>query len=149
MKELKHIFSFPSRKKLNGEYLISLGVSVAAALLVGALIMALCGHHPLEGYGAMFRGALSSPRALGDTLAKSATLCLTGLAMAVAAQAGIFNVGGEGQLYLGAMASAIVGGYLTDWSAWLVVPLALLAAMAADAQKVNSPLRVMRPGVSR
>ena len=72
MKELKHIFSFPFRKKLNGEYLISLGVSVAAALLVGALIMALCGHHPLEGYGAMFRGALSSPRALGDTLAKIA-----------------------------------------------------------------------------
>ena len=131
MRELKHILSFPFRKKMNGGYLLSLGVSVLSALLVGALIMHFSGHAPLEGYGAMLRGALSSPRALGDTLAKSATLCLTALAMAVAAQAGIFNVGGEGQLYLGAMASAIVGGYLTGWPAWAAVPLALVAAMAA------------------
>ncbi|MEF9895624.1 MAG: ABC transporter permease [Clostridia bacterium] len=131
MKALKRIFSFKVRKKLNGEYLVSLMVSVVLALLVGALIMALSGHNPVAGYGAMLKGALSTQRALGDTLAKSATLCLTGLAMAIAAQAGIFNVGGEGQLYLGAMASAIVGGYLVGWPAWVVIPLALLAAIVA------------------
>lgn len=131
MKELRLLFSFPFRKRLNGQYLLSLSISVIAALGVGALIMALSGHDPAEGYAAMLRGALSSQRALGDTLAKSATLCLTGLAMAIAAQAGIFNVGGEGQLYLGAMASALVGGYMAGWPAWIVVPLSLIAAMAA------------------
>ncbi len=117
--------------KLRGEYLLSLIVSVAAALVLGGVIMALTGHPPLEGYALMVKGAFGTTRAIGNTLAKSATLCLTGLATAIAAQAGIFNVGGEGQLYLGAMASAIVGARLTGVSPWIGVPLCLLTAMAA------------------
>lgn len=131
MKELKYLFSFPFRKKINLGYLFSLTLSVLLALLVGALIMHLSGHDPAAGYKAMLSGALSTARSRGDTLAKSAVLCLTGLAVAVGAQAGIFNVGGEGQLYLGALASAAVGGYLSGWPAWIAFPLALLAAIAA------------------
>lgn len=112
-------------------YLVSLLISVAAALLLGGAIMALSGYNPLDGYSLMLQGAFGSTRAIGNTLAKSATLCLTGLATAIAAQAGIFNVGGEGQLYLGAMASAYVGARLTGVSPWIAVPLCLLAAMAA------------------
>ena len=117
------------RNRLN--YLLALAVSVALALLLGAAIMLATGHNPIEGYTLMFQGAFGTKRAIGNTLAKSATLCLTGLATAVAAQAGIFNVGGEGQLYLGAMASAIVGARLAGLSPWIGVPLCLLAAMAA------------------
>lgn len=113
------------------EYLLALAVSVGLALLLGAGIMALTGHHPLEGYQLMLQGAFGTQRAVGNTLAKAATLCLTGLATAIAAQAGIFNVGGEGQLYLGAMASAVVGARLAGLSPWIGVPLSLLAAMAA------------------
>lgn len=113
------------------QYLLSLTVSVLLALVLGGIIMALSGHDPIEGYGLMISGAFGTSRAIGNTLAKSATLCLTGLATAVAAQAGIFNVGGEGQLYLGAMASAIVGARLTGVSPYLALPLCLLAAMAA------------------
>lgn len=120
-----------TKTRQNLQYLLSLFISVFAALALGGAIMALTGHDPIEGYSLMLQGAFGTSRAIGNTLAKSATLCLTGLATAIAAQAGIFNVGGEGQLYLGAMASAIVGAKLTGVSPWIAVPLCLLAAMAA------------------
>ncbi|MDO4548441.1 MAG: ABC transporter permease [Clostridia bacterium] len=133
MKELKLLLSFKKSAKLNGGYILSLAISVILALLVGAAIMAVCGHDPIAAYASVIEGALGSNRAIGDTLAKSATLCLLGLAMAVAAQAGIFNVGGEGQLFLGAMASAVIGAYLTGWPAFVAVPIAIIAAIAAGA----------------
>ena len=119
------------RSRSNSQYLLSLAVSVVAAVILGGVVMWLSGHNPLEGYGMMIRGALGSPRVMGNSLAKAATLCLTGLATAVAAQAGIFNVGGEGQLFLGAMASVLVGAALPGASPWIGIPLALLAAIAA------------------
>lgn len=130
-KTLKALLTNRRTPKINASYLISLLISVLLALAVGAGIMMLSGHNPIDGYAAMLSGALSSKRAIGDTLAKTATLCLTGLATAVAAQAGIFNVGGEGQLYFGAMASAILGAALTGVSPIIAIPLCLLAAMAA------------------
>ena len=131
IRNIRSLLTFRRVPKFNGNYLLSLTVSIALALLVGALIMLVSGHNPIDGYGAMLSGAVGSRRAIGDTLAKSATLCLTGLATAVAAQAGIFNIGGEGQLYFGAMASALLGSALTGVSAWIAVPLCLLAAMVA------------------
>lgn len=128
---IKGFFALKPKKKIGWAYLLSLTVSVALALLVGVFIMAASGHNPAEGYGALLTGALGSKRAIGDTIAKSMTLCLTGLAVAVAARGGIFNVGGEGQLYLGAIASAVVGAQLAGFPAWVGVPLCLLAAMAA------------------
>ncbi|MDO4837068.1 MAG: ABC transporter permease [Clostridia bacterium] len=119
------------KSKAKVQYLVSLAVSVLLALVLGGVIMALTGHDPLEGYSALITGALGTKRGLGNTLAKTATLCLTGLATAVAAKAGIFNVGGEGQLYLGAIASAYVGAKLAGLSPWIGIPLCLLAAMAA------------------
>ena len=130
-KKLKDLLTFRRAPRLNVSYLVSLLISVLLALLVGAGIMLASGHNPIDGYAAMLSGALSSKRAVGDTLAKTATLCLTGLATAIAAQAGIFNVGGEGQLYFGAMASALMGAALTGVSPVIAVPLCLLAAMLA------------------
>ena len=119
------------KQKLTAQYLLSLAVAVGLAFLVGAGIMLLCGYDPLQCYGAMFQGALGKPRALGNTLAKTVTLCLTGLAMSLAAKAGIFNVGGEGQLYLGGLAAALVGAGMEGAPGWLIILCALLAAMAA------------------
>ena len=115
-RELKALFSFKRGGRINGGYLLSLTVSIVLALLVGAGIMLASGHDPFQGYAALLTGALSGKRAIGDTLAKSATLCLLGLATAVAAQGGIFNCGGEGQLYFGAIASALAGAL------WAYIP---------------------------
>ena len=128
---IRELLTFRRAPKINGGYLLSLAISVSLALLVGAVIMLATGHDPIAGYGAMLSGALRSRRAIGDTLAKSATLCLTGLATAVAAQAGVFNVGGEGQLYFGAMASALLGSALTGMPAVIALPLCLMAAVTA------------------
>ena len=74
------------------KYILSLTVSIALGLLIGALIMAATGHDPLDGYGALLRGAFGSRRSWGNTLYKTFQLCITGLATAVASSAGIFNV---------------------------------------------------------
>ncbi len=76
-------------KNHRAQYLASLLLSVVLALLVGAIIMAATGHSPMDGYGALMEGALGNKRGWGNTLYKTAQLCITGLATAVAAQAGI------------------------------------------------------------
>lgn len=129
----------PTRKLHQKEYLLSLLIAVTLAFVVGAVIMLCCGADPVKGYAAMVEGALGKPRALGNTLAKSVTLCLTGLAMAVAAKAGVFNVGGEGQLYLGAMAAALVGARLTGAPPWAVTLAALAAALLAGSLYALGP----------
>lgn len=120
-------------KKGSFSQVLMLILSISLALVLGAVIMAMIGYDPLEGYGAILSGAFGTQRGMGNMLAKTATLCLTGLATAVAAQAGIFNVGGEGQLYLGAMAAAVLGAALKGTSPIIALPLCLLAAMAAGA----------------
>ena len=130
MQSIRALLRLKPAQKITRDYLVSLFIAVALALLVGAGIMMITGHDPIQSYTALINGALGKPRAVGNTLAKTITLCLTGLAMSLAAKAGVFNVGGEGQLFLGAMAAAVVGARVQG-PVWLVVALSLLAAMAA------------------
>ena len=134
-----------NKKKINWGYLGSLILSVVLALAVGAAIMAATGYDPLNAYHELFRGAtgcdnlgqvftgLFTKRQFGNTVEYAMVLFLTGLACAVGARAGIFNVGGEGQLYLGAIVSAYIGVVLNGLSPWIVIPVAALGAMAAGA----------------
>lgn len=115
----------------NKTYLLSLVLSIFVALIIGGILMMITGFNPLEGYGAMLKGAFGSARVFGNTLTKMITLCLTGLAMTVAAKAGLFNVGGEGQLFLGGLAATMVGVYLEGVLPIIAVPLAFLSAAAA------------------
>ena len=129
------------RNKFNTKYLISLGVSILLAFLVGALILLVTGHSPLTAYKAMLEGAFSSKRHIGDVLEYAMVLGLCGLACDLGSRVGIFNVGGEGQLLLGAIAAAQVGVVLSGSSPWLVIPLAALAAI------VTAGLYALIPGV--
>ncbi len=113
----------------NRLYLISLSASILIALAIGAVLMAVTGFDPVEGYGAMFKGAFGSMRVFGNTVTKAVCLCLTGLAMSVAAKAGMFNVGGEGQLFLGGLAATMTGVWLSALPVIIVLPLAFLSAM--------------------
>ncbi|MCI5976650.1 MAG: ABC transporter permease [Clostridiales bacterium] len=134
-----------NKKKINWGYFGSLILSVVLALAVGAAIMAATGYDPLNAYHELFRGAtgcdnlgqvftgLFTKRQFGNTVEYAMVLFLTGLACAVGARAGIFNVGGEGQLYLGAIVSAYLGVVLNGLSPWIVIPVAALGAMAAGA----------------
>ena len=114
------------KKRIDPGYLISLLLSVVLAFVIGAVILAIAGFSPGKAYLAMLNGAFSSARHIGDLLEYAMVLCLCGLAFVLGARVGIFNVGGEGQLLLGAIVACQVGV-----TPWLVLPLAALAAMAA------------------
>ncbi|MBQ8852275.1 MAG: ABC transporter permease, partial [Oscillibacter sp.] len=130
------------KRKIDWGYFITLAAAVILALLVGAGIMLLTGHDPIAAYSALVKGATGcesigefftsafTKRQFGNTIEYAMVLFLTGLACALGARVGIFNVGGEGQLYLGAIVSAYVGVLLADQPAWLAVIAAALAAMA-------------------
>ena len=119
------------KKRIDPGYLISLLLSVVLAFVIGAVILAIAGFSPGKAYLAMLNGAFSSARHIGDLLEYAMVLCLCGLACVLGARVGIFNVGGEGQLLLGAIAACQVGVGLDGLTPWLVLPLAALAAMAA------------------
>jgi simple sugar transport system permease protein len=127
------------KDKYKAEYLISLFISIAAALLLGGIIMWFYGKNPILGYQAMFEGAFNSQYRFATTLSKMVPLVLTGLATAVSFRAGIYNIGGEGQLYLGAFAAAYVGITFTSLPGYLGILLAVLLAAAVGAAYAYIP----------
>jgi ABC-type uncharacterized transport system permease subunit len=102
-------------------------VAVAGGLITGAIVMALGGHDPAEAYNDMWQGSLGSPEGLQSTLIKGTPLVLTGLAVATALRVGLWNIGGEGQLIVGAIAATGVGLY----APWLPGPALLIAMIVA------------------
>jgi len=108
-------------------------IPVFLAFLVGAIFLIFSGHNPLEAYGALFEGALIGKSNLLNTLFSATPLMFTGIATAVAFRANIFNMGVEGQLYLGAFAAAYVGFTFHGLPPVVHVSLCLLAALAAGA----------------
>ena len=129
------------KKKIDWGYLLSLTLALLLALTLGGIIMALAGHNPFAAYTELVKGAtglksfgeigqLFAKRQFGNTIEYAMVLFLTGLACAIGARVGIFNVGGEGQLYLGAIVSGYLGVVLTDLPAIVVIPVAALGAMA-------------------
>jgi ABC-type uncharacterized transport system permease subunit len=100
--------------------------AVVLALLIGAVLIALDGANPLTAYWSLLQGALGSQAAIARTLEKSTPLIFTGLAVIVGMKAGLFNIGAQGQLLLGAVFAAWVG-YRVELPAVFHVPLGLLA----------------------
>ena len=106
--------------------------AVLLALLAGAVLIAAVGQSPVEIYALLVQQALGTGYGVGQTLFKSTPLLFAGLSVALAFRAGMFNVGVEGQMYLGGFAAGLVGAYVPLPSPWLL-PLALLAAALAGA----------------
>lgn len=102
-------------------------MTIGIAFLLGAAIIVLAGRNPATAYYWMFRGAFF-PSALPETLIRAAPLLLVSLGLAVAFTAKIWNIGAEGQLYIGGMLAAITGLMLKDLPAPLAMPLIFLVA---------------------
>ena len=103
--------------------------AAVAALAVSAIVVLAAGADPVVALGALASGAFGDRFALVDTLLKTCPLVLTGLAVALAFRSGVWNIGAEGQLLVGALAATAVGGA----SGELPFPLPLLLALAAGA----------------
>jgi general nucleoside transport system permease protein len=116
--------------------LLRAAVALVVALLLGGIVIAVSqkdASAPIRAYQALFVGAVGSPTAWSDTLTRTMPLLLTGAGVAVALAAGLFNIGGEGQLAVGGLAAAVVGYYAKGLPGPLLLFLAVLAAAAAGA----------------
>ena len=107
--------------------LVSSSGAVLLALLVGAVFILISNQNPLEAYRALLDGAFGGRRAVAETLVAATPMILGGLAFAVAARAGMFNIGIEGQLIVGSLAGGIVAAMDLGLPTILYVPVVLLA----------------------
>lgn len=117
--------------------------AIGATLLVSSLLVLWAGAPVAQTFGLLLQGAFGSVFAWSETLTRAIPLILTGLAATVAFKARLFNIGGEGQLYAGALAAVAVGGLHGgtgfDASPGLLFPLMMLAAALAGALMLLGP----------
>ncbi len=131
MDEQKKSFFSRVAEMINIRYIGSLILSIILAFIICGFIVMIAGYNPVSTYQAMWSGAFDSMRHVGDFLEYAMVLCVCGLACVLGARVGIFNVGGEGQLLLGAILACQVGIWMDGASRWIVIPAAALAAMLA------------------
>lgn len=107
-------------------------VALAVALVAGDLLILAYGQAPSEVWRELAIGTWGNAYGFGQVLYKATTLACTGLAVAIALRAGLFNVGGEGQLAAGGFGAALVGMLLPTATPWIVaIPLCVVAACVA------------------
>ncbi len=105
--------------------------ALALALVIGAGLLLALRVNPLQAYGAMVQGALGTVSGLTQTLVKATPLLLVGLGIAIAFRGGVINIGGEGQLIVGALAAAAVALALPEWPGVILLPLTLATGALA------------------
>jgi len=109
------------------EKLLSPIISIFIALFIGALIIAALGGNITLALSSLFKGAFGSFRNFGQTLLASTPLLFTGLSFAIAYRVGLFNIGAEGQFYMGAIAGAVVGLFFPNLPPFFKIILVLIA----------------------
>lgn len=102
-------------------------------LLIGAFMLLALGANPLDAYAAMLQGAFGSPNAFADTLVKASPLLFVGIGTCIAYRCGVINIGGEGQIVMGAIAATAVGLTFQNAPAIFLVPVGLFAGFIGGA----------------
>ena len=109
-------------------------IGVLLGLLFGAVLILIAGKDPIEAYRQMFLGAFGGQRQITETLLKTCPYLLIGLGLATSFRARIWNIGAEGQYYMGALFGGIVGLYCYQTlPKWLLLTCMMLAAIAGGA----------------
>ena len=124
MKTDKHFLEHP----LTQNFLIPI-LAVILSFAVGAIFIVMVGQNPFEVYSVLFSQTLGSSYGIGQLLFKSTPLIFAGLSVAICFRAGLFNIGAEGQLQIGAFLTALVGMKTFGVPSYLEVPLLILAGM--------------------
>jgi simple sugar transport system permease protein len=110
------------------DYVVVPLANLTVAFLIAGLVVAAIGENPLQAVAIMLHGALGYPEGIGFTLYYTTGFVFTGLSVAVAFHAGLFNIGAEGQATLGGLGVAIVCLTFDGAPWWLVAPFALASA---------------------
>ncbi|MDD2911925.1 MAG: ABC transporter permease [Candidatus Bipolaricaulis anaerobius] len=124
--------------------------SVLAAvlgLLVGALLMYIWGYDPWKAYWALFRGAYGGSYEIASSIARGVPLILTALTFSICVRAGMFNIGAEGQMYVGAAAAVCVAYFKLPAGLHLLVGI-LFAAIAGALWSLGPALLKLTRGVN-
>ena len=107
--------------------------AVIGALLVGAVLITASGSNPLTAYHELFKGAFFDYYGFATTLVKMSPILLAGLAVLLPLRVGQFNIGAEGQIYLGALFATVAALYFPEMPRWLHIPVCILAGMLGGA----------------
>lgn len=105
--------------------------SVVLALATVAILLFVIGADPIGAFGSMFNAALGDPHAISTTITKAVPRLVAALGIAIAIRAGLWNIGAEGQIYLGGMAATAVVLYAPELPFPLIPALAIVAAIVA------------------
>ncbi len=113
-------------------------LAIVTAVIVGGISIFIVGGNPLAAYMGLVQGAFGSASALSETAVWATPYIFAGLAVAVAFKGGLFNIGAEGQLALGAVFSALIGYALPGWlhlslPIYIHLPLTMLMGVLAGA----------------
>lgn len=107
--------------------------AVFLALVVGVFLLLALGANPFAAYYALFNGALGNVSGITQALTKATPLLLVGVGICIAFRGGVINIGGEGQIIVGAIAATALSLALRTWPWWLLLPLTLAAGALAGA----------------
>jgi ABC-type uncharacterized transport system permease subunit len=121
----------PGSRRLRGA-LSSLG-ALALSLAVGGLLIVIAGGEPFSAYSALLDGVFGSPYAFGQMLVLAVPLLIMGLGLALAFRGRVYNIGAEGQLFMGALASGVVAIFLPVGFDLLLIVASVIAGVAAGA----------------
>ncbi|TDT72462.1 simple sugar transport system permease protein [Hypnocyclicus thermotrophus] len=105
-------------------------LSVLIALVIGGGVIIYLGENPLTAYGYLFGGAFGSDRGIARTMLEATPMIFSGLAIMFAYQAGMFNIGAQGQVVMGGLAAAAVGAFVNNHFINNVYVVVLIAAIA-------------------
>ncbi|HWA10334.1 MAG TPA: ABC transporter permease [Opitutaceae bacterium] len=119
--------SAPAKLPRWAEFGLLPAVNLVVALLLSGAVIRLMGESPGAAFRLMLSGSLGSQESLGYTLYYATNFMFTGLAVAVAYHAGLFNIGAEGQAYIGGLGTGLVCLAFGAWPFWAVLPVAVLA----------------------
>src|SRR5215470_18288975 len=108
-------------------------LAVVTALLLGAVVVVLTGGDVVKAYQGLWEGSFGRPRSISDTLVRTTPYIFGGLAVALAFKGGLFNIGVEGQITIGSLATAFVGYAVQGLPFPIHLLLAVVAGFAAGA----------------
>ena len=131
MKELNKtkILSIP----LLGDVAVSLGrtlFGIVLGLIASGILIAISGVNPFVAYGSLIKGAFGNAQSFSNVLVRSSPLLLGGIGVSLGIKAGVWNLGMEGYMYLGAIGASILGVQDLGLPAFIHIPLCMILAMA-------------------
>jgi simple sugar transport system permease protein len=122
-----------------GRRMLPPALAIAATFVVAALLAMIAGGNPFAVFGLILKGAFGSKFAILETLNSATPLIFTGLAIAVAFRAKLWNIGAEAQLYAGAVITVVLGTGALSLPAPMMLALCAIAAMLAGALILLGP----------